>query len=124
MKVAICIYRSGLNAARKEGGRRLSGLQIMEFQTVTRLKRDPLDIVLGRHRMLDLTNSHVNNVAIALQLNRRNMLLNSSVNRIRLNKCISPSRRSRVIRAELIRKEPSAMHLKKLSHKEPPLYMS
>ncbi len=96
MKIAVSINRARLNTTGKEGSGRLTRLKIVNLQTIISLKRNPFNKVLISHRVLNFANSHMNNMTIALQVDRRNMLLNRSINRICLYKRIT-SRNSSVI---------------------------
>ena len=61
----------------------------MNFETIISLKRNPFNKVLISHRVLNFANSDMNNMTVTLQIDRRNMLLNRSINRICLYKRIT-----------------------------------
>ena len=89
VQVAVGIDGTGLNAASEERSRGLTGLQVMNLKTTLGIERDPLNEVLLSHRMLNLADLHMNDVTIALELHNRHMLLDGSINRVRLNNLIS-----------------------------------
>lgn len=87
----------------------------MNFEAIISLKRNPFNKVLISHRVLNFANSDMNNMTVTLKIDRRNMLLNRSINRICLYKRIT-NRDNSVIsnRNHEIR---SIVSLKKLSHR-------
>ena len=68
MQVAISVHGAVRHPTREERGRSLTGLEVMQLKTAAGIKGDPLDKVLGLHGMRDLTDRHVDDVTIPLEI--------------------------------------------------------
>ena len=79
MEVAVGVDDAGLDATREERGRGLAGLEVMDLQAAGGLERDPLDVVRVLHGVLDLTDGHVQDVALTLELDDGDVLLDRGV---------------------------------------------
>ena len=75
MQVAVGIDGTGLGAASEKRRGLHAGLKVMDLQAALGLKRDPLDVVLGQHGVLRRAHTCANDVAVALNLDNRHMLL-------------------------------------------------
>ena len=85
----------------------------MNLKAVTSLKGNPLNIMLVGHRMLHLANGDTDDMAIALKLNGRNMLLDGSVNGVLGEKLVALQSINVAIERS---KESAISRLKELSH--------
>ena len=79
MKVAVGVHRTSLNAAGEERHGALTGLEMMHLETVVRLERDPLDVMGRLHGMLGRADRHLDEAALVLNLDDRNMLLGRGI---------------------------------------------
>ena len=75
MQVAVGIDGTSLGAASEKRRGLHAGLKVMDLQAALGLKRDPLDVVLGQHGVLRRAHTCANDVAVALDLDNRHMLL-------------------------------------------------
>ena len=66
---------------REDRGRAVAGFEFFALVALFRVDRDPLDVVLVKHRMRGGANCNGNNLAI--YANDRNMFLGSRVGRVR-----------------------------------------
>ena len=74
VQVAIGIDGTGLGTASKKRRGLHAGLEVMDLQTTLGLKGDPLDVVLGHHRMLDRAHTRTDHVTVALALDDGHVL--------------------------------------------------
>ena len=75
MQVAVGIDGTGLGTASEKRRGLHAGLKVMDLQAALGLKRDPLDVVLGQHGVLRRAHARANDVAVALDLDNRHVLL-------------------------------------------------
>ena len=75
VQVAIGIDGTGLGTAGKKRRGLHAGLEAMDLQTALGLKGNPLDVVLGHHRMLDRAHARTDHVTVALALDDGHVLL-------------------------------------------------
>ena len=75
VQVAIGIDGTGLGTAGKKCRGLHAGLEVMDLQTALGLKGNPLDVVLGHHRMLDRAHARTDHVTVALALDDGHVLL-------------------------------------------------
>ena len=75
MQVAVGIDGTGLGAASEKRRGLHTGLKVMDLQAALGLKRDPLDVVLRQHGVLRRAHARTNDVAVALDLDNRHVLL-------------------------------------------------